>query len=32
VPGADRYKYVKLDDRILIVDPTILSVVGEIKP
>jgi hypothetical protein len=32
VPGADRYKYVKLDDRILIVDPTVLSVVGEIKP
>jgi hypothetical protein len=30
-PDAGRYKYVKLDDRLLIVDPTILSVVGEIK-
>jgi hypothetical protein len=31
VPDAARYKYVKLDDRVLIVDPTILTVVGEIK-
>jgi hypothetical protein len=31
VPSASRYKYVKLDDRVLIVDPTNLTVVGEIK-
>ena len=30
-PSVARYKYVKLNDRILIVDPPILSVVGEIK-
>lgn len=30
-PAAARYKYVKLDDRVLIVDPPILTVVGEIK-
>ncbi len=31
VPDAARYKYVKASDRVLIVDPPILSVVGEIK-
>ena len=31
-PPLDRYKYVKLDDRVLIVDPPSLTVVGEIKP
>lgn len=31
VPGAARYKYVKLEDRVLIVDPTVQSVVGEIR-
>jgi hypothetical protein len=31
VPDAARYKYVKLDDRVLIVDPPLLTVVGEIK-
>ena len=30
--AVSRYKYVKLDDRILIVDPANLTVVGEIKP
>jgi hypothetical protein len=30
VPSAARYKYVKLDGRVLIVDPTLLTVVGEI--
>jgi hypothetical protein len=30
-PPVARYKYVNLDDRILIVDPSILTVVGEIK-
>jgi hypothetical protein len=32
VPPLDRYKYVKLEDRVLIVDPPSLTVVGEIKP
>jgi hypothetical protein len=31
VPSAARYKYVKLDDRVLIIDPPLLTVVGEIK-
>jgi hypothetical protein len=31
VPDVARYKYVKLDDRLLIVDPTFWVVVGEIK-
>jgi len=31
VPDAARYKYVKLDDRVLIVDPPLSIVVGEIK-
>ena len=31
VPDAARYKYVKLGDRVLIVDPPLLIVVGEIK-
>jgi hypothetical protein len=31
MPSAARYKYVKLDDRVLIVDPPLLTVVGEIK-
>ena len=31
VPEIQRYKYIKLSDRVLIVDPPILSVVGEIK-
>ena len=31
-PSARRYKYIKIDDRILIVDPPNLIVVGEIKP
>ena len=31
LPDAGRYKYVKLNDRVLIVDPPILTVVGEIK-
>jgi hypothetical protein len=30
VPGASRYKYVKLDKRVLIIDPIFLSVVGEV--
>jgi hypothetical protein len=30
VPGADRYRYVKLSDRLLIVDPLFGTVVGEI--
>jgi len=32
VPTLNRYKYVKLEDRVLIVDPPNLTVVGEIKP
>ena len=31
-PPAGRYKYIKIDDRILIVDPPNRTVVGEIKP
>lgn len=31
VPDVGRYKYVKLSDRLLIVDPLFLIVVGEIK-
>ncbi len=31
IPSAGRYKYVKLDNRVLIVDPPLLTVVGEIK-
>jgi hypothetical protein len=31
-PPASRYKYIKVEDRILIVDPPIQTVVGEIKP
>jgi hypothetical protein len=31
VPGASHYKYLKLDNRVLIIDPVFLSVVGEIK-
>jgi hypothetical protein len=31
LPDAGRYKYVRLDDRILIIDPTVLTVVGEIR-
>ena len=31
-PSARRYKYIKIDDRILIVDPPNRTVVGEIKP
>ena len=31
VPDAARYKYVKLEDRVLIVDPPLSTVVGEIK-
>ena len=31
VPYAARYKYVKLADRVLIIDPPFLTVVGEIK-
>ncbi len=31
VPDVARYKYVKLDDRVLIVDPQFWIVVGEIK-
>jgi hypothetical protein len=31
-PPLNRYKYVKLEDRVLIVDPPNLTVVGEIKP
>jgi hypothetical protein len=31
-PPATQYKYVKLDDRILLVDPPNRTVVGEIKP
>jgi hypothetical protein len=30
VPDIDRYKYVKLSDRVLIVDPTFWTVVGEV--
>jgi len=32
LPPASRYKYIKIDDRILIVDPPNRTVVGEIKP
>ena len=32
IPSASRYKYIKIDDRILIVDPPNSTVVGEIKP
>jgi hypothetical protein len=31
VPGANNYKYLKLDNRVLVIDPVFLSVVGEIK-
>lgn len=31
VPDLERYKYVKLNDRVLIVDPPFWTVVGEIK-
>lgn len=31
VPEVSRYKYVKLNDRVLIVDPPFWTVVGEIK-
>ena len=31
VPDIERYKYVKLPDRVLIVDPPFWTVVGEIK-
>jgi hypothetical protein len=31
LPGASHYKYLKLDNRVLIIDPVFLSVVGEIK-
>jgi hypothetical protein len=31
MPGADHYRYLKLDKRVLIVDPVFLSVVGEIE-
>ena len=31
VPEVERYKYVKLPDRVLIVDPPFWTVVGEIK-
>ena len=31
VPDAARYKYVKLEDRVLIVDPPLSTIVGEIK-
>jgi hypothetical protein len=31
VPDASRYKYVKLNNRVLIVDPPLLTVVGEIQ-
>lgn len=31
IPNAERYKYVKLSDRLLIVDPPNLTVVGEIQ-
>jgi hypothetical protein len=31
VPDVSRYKYVKLSDRVLIVDPLFSTVVGEIK-
>ena len=31
VPDVARYKYVKLSDRVLIVDPPFWTVVGEIK-
>ena len=31
-PPVSRYKYVKTDDRIVIVDPPNRTVVGEIKP
>lgn len=31
VPDAARYKYVRLADRVLIIDPPFLTVVGEIK-
>ena len=30
VPGASRYKYLKFDKRVLIIDPIFLSVVGEV--
>ena len=32
VPTLNRYKFVKLDDRVLVVDPPNMTVVGEIKP
>ena len=31
VPGAGRYRYLKLDKRVLIIDPVFLSVLGDIK-
>jgi hypothetical protein len=31
LPDTARYKYVKLNDRVLIVDPPMLTVVGELK-
>ena len=31
VPEMGRYKYVQLNNRLLIVDPTFWTVVGEIK-